>query len=327
MNRSTYYNYIEEKLNLLAYRIKGRVKLNLLDLNIHSETFFADLMNIIFNYKLKNLNESNQNIPSIDLIDVENKIIIQVSSTASKQKIENSLKKSILLNYEEYNLKFMFITEDTSSLKKNTFKNPFNILFSPQDDIIDINLLLKKILNKSIEEQMNIYNFIQKELGETPDINKIETNLAAIIDILSKENLSQNLESPEINSFKIAEKIEFNKLLPIQETINDYKIYYHRLDEIYSEFDKLGYNKSFSVLQMFKRQYNTITLNKNKPIENSNLFYEIIDNIINIIKKSKNYKEIEHEELIMCVDILAVDAFIRCKTFENPEGYNHVITR
>lgn len=44
MNRSEYFNYIEKKLNILSYRIKNRGKINLLDLNIYSETFFADLM-------------------------------------------------------------------------------------------------------------------------------------------------------------------------------------------------------------------------------------------------------------------------------------------
>lgn len=42
MNRSNYFNYIEEKLGVLAYRINLRGKLNILDLNIHSETFFLD---------------------------------------------------------------------------------------------------------------------------------------------------------------------------------------------------------------------------------------------------------------------------------------------
>ena len=33
MKRSEYFNYIEEKLNFLSYRIKSRGKINLLDLN------------------------------------------------------------------------------------------------------------------------------------------------------------------------------------------------------------------------------------------------------------------------------------------------------
>ena len=36
---------------------------------------------------------------------------------------------------------------------------------------------------------------------------------------------------------------------------------------------------------------------------------------------SNNYAEIPYEELEICVEIIVVDAFIRCKIFENPEGY------
>ncbi|MCD5414126.1 MAG: hypothetical protein LR001_03850 [Clostridiales bacterium] len=47
---------------------------------------------------------------------------------------------------------------------------------------------------------------------------------------------------------------------------------------------------------------------------------------MNIVITSKNYVEITFEELEMYTGILVVDAFIRCKIFENPEGYNYVIT-
>ena len=110
----------------------------------------------------------------------------------------------------------------------------------------------------------------------------------------------------------------------IQDTIDDYKIFYHKLDEKYAEFDKQGSNKSLSVFQVIKNQY-TILLPESKS--SHDLFFNIVDNIVNIIMKSINYKEIPFEELEMCVHILVVDAFIRCKIFKNPEGYNHVIAR
>jgi hypothetical protein len=38
-------------------------------------------------------------------------------------------------------------------------------------------------------------------------------------------------------------------------------------------------------------------------------------------QKSANYADIPVEELDLCVNILVVDAFIRCKIFKNPLGY------
>jgi len=41
MNRSLYFDYIDEKLNTHATRINSRGKLNILNLHNHSEHFYA----------------------------------------------------------------------------------------------------------------------------------------------------------------------------------------------------------------------------------------------------------------------------------------------
>lgn len=325
MNRTTYFNYIEEKLNTLASRIGVRSKLNLLELNIHSENFFACLCNIIFDLELENLNFSYQNIDGIDLIDRKNKVVVQVSSTCTKTKIESSLSKNVYINYSDYSYKFMSISKNVpDSLKNKTFQNPYSMKFDPKQDIWDVVLLLRKILNQTVIKQRRLYDFIKAELGQEVDCIKIESNLAKVINILAEEKLDNNADSPEINSFAIEDKISFNDLEDAKDIIDDYKIFYHRLDEIYSEFDKEGKNKSISVLQEIRRQYIELNRLNNTPLD---IFYEIINCVMKVIIESSNYIEIPKEELQMCVDILVVDTFIRCKIFKNPEGYNHVITR
>lgn len=325
MNRIVLFNYIEEKLTTLATRIELRSKINLLELNIHSENFFARLCNMIFDLELENLNFSYQNINGIDLIDYKNKVVVQVSSTCTTSKIESSLSKDVYRNYMDYKYKFMSISKNTpDALKNKFFKNPYNMDFDPKQDIWDIPLLLRKILIKSIDKQRTIYDFIQSELGESIDCAKTESNLAKVINILAEETLDINAVSPEINSFAIEKKILFNDLKDAKGIIDDYKIFYHRLDEIYMEFDKEGKIKSFSVFQEIKRQYILVSKKGNTPTQ---IFYEISDCIMKIIMGSSNYNKMPIEELQLCVDILVVDAFIRCKIFKNPEGYHHVVTR
>ncbi|MEO1816127.1 MAG: ABC-three component system protein [Acetobacterium sp.] len=324
MNRSHYFNYIDEKLSFLAFRINKRGKINLLDLNIYSETFFADTLNMLLGYRLKNLNIIKQNVEGIDLVDTESEIIAQVSSTCTKQKVESSLEKEIFNEYSGYRFKFISISKNADKLRLATFTNPHNALFDPGVDIIDMTSVQNIVLTMTIDQQKSFYEFIKKELGNDIDIVKIDSNLAAILNILANENLGDGIESPEINSFEINKKIGFNNLLSVQDTIDEYKIYYSKLNEKYEEFDKQGVNKSLSVFRVIKNQY-TRLLATGK--ESHDLFYAIIDSVIDIIFKSKNYVEIPYEELEMCVHILVVDAFIRCKIFKNPEGYNHVITR
>ncbi len=323
MNRSNYFNYIEEKIELLALRIEKRGKINLLDLNIYSETFFADLLNMLFDYQLVNLNIIKQNVEGIDLVDKKNKVIAQVSSTCTKQKVETSLKKKIFDDYKGFRFKFVSISKNAEKLRELEFSNPHGALFSPEDDIIDTVTIINIILNMPIDKQIQVYEFIRKELGNEIDIVKMDSNLAIILNILASENLVHNIESPEINVFEIDKKIDFNNLATVKDTIDEYKVYYHKLDEKYSEFDKQGANKSLSVFRVIKSQY-TKFLPESK--NSHDLFFAIIDAVIGIIMNSKNYIEIPYEELEMCVYILVVDAFVRCKIFKNPEGYNHVIT-
>ena len=324
MNRSYIFNYIEEKLSSLSYRIGMRARINLLDLNIYSEAFFAELLNILFDLKLRNMNAIKQNVEGIDLIDEKNKIIVQISSTCKKQKIECSLEKSILKEYQDYSFKFFAIYGNADKLRNNTFNNPHGISFFPENDIYDIKRVLNVILNFDISKQRKVYDFIKGELGSNIDIIKMDSNLATIINIIASEDLSGITEEPQISSFEISRKIEFNDLLGAQYMINDYKVYYNKLDEKYQEFDRQGSNKSFSVLSVLRKQYYKL-LKEEKNQEA--IFFRIIDDIIEMVIHSKNYTQIPYEELELCVSILVVDAFIRCKIFENPEGYNYVVTR
>ena len=317
MNRTRYYNYIEERLNFLAYRIEKRGKINLLDLNIHSETFFAELFNILYNYNLVNLNYIKQNTEGIDLIDTKNKIIIQVSATSTKEKIENSLNKGIYLFYKDYNFKFISISKEVSSkLRATEFENPYNLIFDSQKDILDSTTLLRYILNLEIDKQKILFEFIKKELGEEISTVKVDSNLAEIINVLAKEDL--DLKSAKINTtvFVIEEKINYNNLNGVRELIDDYKIFSVKLNQKYTEFDRGGRNKSTSILQIIRKQYVKL---KNEKKNSEEIFYGVVENIMKIIEESANYKKLPFEELEMCVDILVVDAFMRCKIFENPE--------
>ena len=90
MNRSKYFDSIEFNLSLLATRIEKRGGLNILDLHVHSESFYLHFFNVLFGWELKNLNFVQKNVAGIDLFDPTNNILVQVSATATKQKIESA---------------------------------------------------------------------------------------------------------------------------------------------------------------------------------------------------------------------------------------------
>lgn len=327
MKRVEMTNYINEKFAILQVRISARGKINVLDFHIHSENFYRDLLNILYNWKLENINEHIQNVEAIDLEDASIGIIVQVSATATKQKIENSLNKESLKEYAKkgYSFKFISVSKPADNLRNKKYKNPYHIKFDPKNDILDIQTIEKSISNLEIDEMENVFSFIKKELGITPDIIRLDSDLTSIINILSKTNLNDIEVTGNINSFQIEKKIKFNHLNLASVLIEDYKIYFTNLDKKYKEFDKMGVNKSIAVLQAMRKIYIN-AMAKEKYKNDDQLFLGIIDEVKEIVLKSSNFFDIPVEELDICVSILVVDAFIRCKIFKNPEGYKYVIT-
>lgn len=321
MNRATYYNFIEERLITLCTRVELRGKINILDYHLHSENFYRDLFNKLYTWNLENLNSLVQNVEAIDLIDRTNNIIIQISATNTKAKIDSALSKPSLFstNYAGFNFKFISIARDANNLRSQSYTPPTGINFIPATDIYDARSILQDIYNLDINTFEIIYKLIKSELGRETDALRLESNLSSVINILSKENLAPVDLNANINSFEIDRKIDFNNLNTSKEIINDYKYSHHIVDKIYSEFDKSGCNKSISVLNTIKGEYNKHSLESS----GDELFNLVISNISERILQSSNFEKIPQEEMEMCVGILVVDAFIRCKIFKNPNDYNY----
>ncbi|MEW6087128.1 MAG: ABC-three component system protein [bacterium] len=296
--------------------------MNILDFHIHSENFYMYFFNQLYNWNLNNLNSKLQNVEAIDLIDNSNKIIVQVSATNTKEKIEAAIEKEIIKRHPDYNFKFISISKDASNLRNKTYKNPHNVIFNPLNDIFDTTSILKFISTLEINKQKNIYRLIYEELGNEVNVIKLDSNLAAIINILSKEDWINQDQCSTTDSFEIERKITYNNLNSAKYIIEDYTIHYNRLDKKYAEFDTQGLNKSSSVLAKIKQEY----LKAKNTFKDDELFFAVIDKIKEIIEKSANFVQIPIDELELCVNILVVDAFIRCKIFENPKDYNYVTT-
>lgn len=315
MKRLHYFNYIEEKLSTLAVRIENRGKLNILDLHLHSENFYLHFFNELFGWKLQNLNAIKQNTIAIDLIDQTNKIVVQVSATATKDKVESSLSKD-LSAYTGYTFKFISISKDANALRSMSFTNPHNLAFNPLTDVHDIASILKEILIFGSNDQRRIANFIRTELGSEEDSLRLESNLATIINIIAREDWSQDASAPETIPFDIDKKIKFNNLKAARGIIDDYNIHHGRVDRVYSDFNKQGANKSTAVLDAIRHDY----FAHMTRLSDDTLFFKVIECVADRVQNSANYTAIPFEELELCVKILVVDSFIRCKIFKNPEG-------
>ena len=325
MNRAIYYNYIEERLITLCTRVELRGKINILDYHLHSENFYRDFFNKLYTWNLENLNLQIHNVEAIDLIDKSNNIVIQISATNTKSKINSALSKPSLSlpEYNGFTFKFISIAKEADNLRNQLYNIPTGLTFVPTLDIYDAKSILQDVYNLDINTFETIYKLIKNELGKETDTLKLESNLSSVINLLSKENFTSIDLNASINSFEIGRKIDFNNLNTSKDIIDDYKLFHHVVDKIYSEFDKSGCNKSISVLNTIKVEY----VNSSSELSGDELFNVVISNISKRILQSSNFKRIPQEEMEMCVGILVVDAFIRCKIFKNPNDYNYATSR
>ena len=317
IKRAEYVGAMRNLLAKLVVAVRLGGKLNVLDLHIHSENFYLNFLNRLFGWKLVNLNMVQQNAPAVDLWFSDQKKIIQVSATCDKKKIESVLNNEELKKYAGYNFMFVGICEDASALRKKVYTNEHGVKFDPIVDIIDSASLLKKIEGLDIGAMKEMREYLEAELGGESRVERLTSNLAAIVSEIAKQDLLE--EAVDINSkaFEIERKISFNNLELVRDVIKDHATYHNILDKTYTSFDKEGGNVSTSVLGTIKSDYLKLTTTK----KDADLLFAVIDRVEERVRESKNFESIPIEELELCARIIVVDAFIRCRIFENPEKY------
>ncbi|MCX6953080.1 MAG: SMEK domain-containing protein [Verrucomicrobia bacterium] len=316
MMRAEHWNVIEGRLSWLSARVVNRAALNVLDFNVLAEDFYRDLLNLIYGWRLINLPTNTQ---AVDLVDAAAKIVVQVSSTASKQKIEASLAK-ILPAHRDHSFKFVCIGQPNHDLRKQTFLNPHQLTFVPANDIFDCPSLLTHIRTMDLAQMGKIRDFLCQQIPLAPDIAKVESNLTSIIKLIGREDWNPRPQPIEVVPYDIEGKITANSLDKACYLIEDHRVHHHRLAKIYAQFDQQGANKSRSVLDGIRAEFLALS----PTLSSDQLFFETIANVITRIMRSANFTPIPQEELQMCVELLVVDAFIQCKIFKNPGTVAHV---
>ncbi|MFJ8528399.1 SMEK domain-containing protein [Bacillus sp. NPDC094106] len=209
-----YASAISFRLNLIEARIKTDNRLNFTNNNIKSEKFFAGLFNLIYGYKLKNLNKKIRNAPGIDLGDKENKVCYQVTSTNDRKKIIESVKKFISYEWEkDYDTLNVFII---GTKKKYHEFQEFNFEFN----IIDIPEIREEIDELSIERQAEIYNYVKLYIP-LPDIDDLYQTVK-----LKKGKYSKFLKAYSRPEYKKTDKKTINQLA---EELSEFDISTRRL--------------------------------------------------------------------------------------------------
>ncbi len=167
MNDMEQLDYIRNQLTYIKTKVALDNQLGLHDINKLCEDIFMHILNDIYGWNLKNINLFQENFPAIDLVDDINKIVIQVTSTTTTDKLRETIKKfKNLTQYTDYQLKIFYI-KDKPSFQKSTLSE-FARDGVRENDLLGINDILKEVqadqskcltLYKTIQQRMDNISF------------------------------------------------------------------------------------------------------------------------------------------------------------------------
>ena len=313
--RKIAFDNISRTLAITRYDIEQHQLVIDQSLNIHGENWFRDIFNFVYSNNFfvnANIETKTGNASAVDLIDKDKELAYQITTTRTKEKVEDTLKKIKTTEYKYYTLKIFFLLEK-SKFKKDTkqyFKNEYNI--NIQDYLVDYTDLLKDIealeTDKIIE--LNKKLFIKSAEKYTDNIvldlifkHLLKEKKNVVIDYMDNDfgtvDTNSKLSLNEINekiSAEIKKSLDYRVLLDdfcnVDNLLTDLKSYI--INDIYKNIlleklklkvsEKELLDKKISELQdiatFHKIDFNILISRLHKEIENS---IEIVDfNSMNI---------------------------------------------
>ncbi|WP_299181966.1 SMEK domain-containing protein [uncultured Neptuniibacter sp.] len=208
MNRQELQKSIIKSLSWLSNEVSINNKLNLTDINVHSENFYRDLLNLAFDFELININIIDQNATAIDLGDEINSFAIQVTSTSKLDKTKHTVEKFVEKKmYEQYDrLVILNIVEKTAHKALSVGDESYTL--DTKKDIWDVGDLAVKFNDFPLEKLQEINQFLNNELYSKPT----EALPKNVITILKLIELISDEEHPSIGEGYLEEPFPMEKI-------------------------------------------------------------------------------------------------------------------
>lgn len=188
ITRGYFIGQIIDELTAVSQQVKNRAGLQLFDLNRYLEDFFKEVLNIVYDYKLINLNEERSNNPGLDLGDEKAKVAFQITSTKTSDKVNETLRKAAA-QVDKFPEIYVFILQEKqgSYTLDPELTKPFS--FIADEHILDVGDVFKRVLSLPIAQLQSLHLLVSKEVArvkielEIPDENGIfQTNIDEFVE-------------------------------------------------------------------------------------------------------------------------------------------------
>ena len=318
MNRQDYQKSINNSLAWLSTQVSINNRLNLTDINVHSENLYRDLLNLAFGYNLVNINIIDYNAAAIDLGDEGNKFAIQITSTSALAKIKHTVtkftEKKLYGKYDK--LVILNITSKTAHTVPTVGDDTYSL--NTKDDIWDLGDLAIMINDLELSKIQEINDFLNQQLYMKPTESlprNVETILR-LIELISNEEhpaagegfLDEPFPEEKINE-RFADHTKFLK----QEFLTLYQDYGAVLASVEQESD-IGQVKFRRVAQHLRVYSDKILTECNGDPKQA--LAKLIDNFVGML----NEKGFEADT--GAAQFYIVKHLIKCNVFPNKDAAN-----
>lgn len=162
----------KEMLAVDSTAVTSENKLNRSNRAIMAESFYGGILNILYDYKLIDLNCIQRNYPGIDLGDEENRIAFQITSNGKKKKIWDTWNSTKTEDKNKYTRIIVFRILPHKDCAEFNAKDDDKLngikLEHPGFDVWDLDTLFGEIQGKLLRNESRItrlYGFIQRWKG------------------------------------------------------------------------------------------------------------------------------------------------------------------
>ena len=224
-------------------------------------------------------------------------------------------KDSNICHIEAANVDGERYNENMTDEQRADYPNLILLCIQHHDETNDVYTYTVPVLQKMKQDHESSY--LNSKLKSNPSMLRNTINAIAAIDI-------DTLDDPKnFRAIDPRNKIQYNNLKRNVAIINEYKVYRGKINTLYDELELQGSIRKEKLLSNIKRIYTTI---KGKFVLDSPNIMQIVqekaDDIYDDVY-DKLYEELEDEEswaedIALGIQLIMVDAFIRCKILEEP---------
>lgn len=162
------------------------------------------------------------------------------------------------------------------------------------------------------------------ESTKTYQLSNNTSLLTKAINIIANNDFEDVDEKNNTQTFDITHKIEHNQVKRMKPMLEEYKVYFRKINPLYAELEAQGSFKKEKLLRNIKRIY---LLEKGKYLSNyedeltavRNHADDIFEGIeLRLHELAEQQGKSVSEDLSFGISVIMTDAFMKCKILEEP---------